>query len=55
MVFLGEHYVVDVIGGVILAAAAWWMMVRVVVPRVAILRTARPLLDAPPAAGTLGA
>ncbi|MGP8161811.1 MAG: phosphatase PAP2 family protein [Candidatus Dormibacteria bacterium] len=55
VVFLGEHYVVDVIGGVILAAAAWWMMVRVVVPRVAILRTARPLLDAPPAAGTLGA
>ena len=50
MVFLGEHYVIDVIGGVILAAASWWVMMRVVVPHVAILRTARPTLEAPPPA-----
>ena len=52
----GEHYVVDVIGGVILAAGAWWVMMRLVVPRVAVLRTARPILEATPAAvGTVGA
>ena len=56
VVFLGEHYVIDVIGGVLLAGASWWMMMHVVVPRVAIFSTARPTLEAPPpAAGTIGA
>ena len=47
VVFLGEHYVVDVIGGVLLASASWWVMMRVVVPHVTVLRTACPLLEAP--------
>lgn len=39
VVFLGEHYVVDVIGGVGLAALAWGVMMRVAVPRVRVLQT----------------
>ena len=46
VVFLGEHYVVDVIGGMLLASAAWWVMMRFVVPHVTVLRTARPVLEA---------
>jgi membrane-associated phospholipid phosphatase len=46
VVFLGEHYAVDVIGGVALASASWWVMMRLVVPRAAILQTARPILSA---------
>ena len=38
VVFLGEHYVVDVIGGVVLASLSWLVMMRVAVPRVALLR-----------------
>jgi membrane-associated phospholipid phosphatase len=49
VVFLGEHYVIDVIGGVLLASAAWWVMMRFVVPHVTVLRTARPVLEAPAA------
>jgi membrane-associated phospholipid phosphatase len=39
VVFLGEHYVVDVIGGVILAALSWLVMMRVAVPRVRALQS----------------
>jgi membrane-associated phospholipid phosphatase len=39
VVFLGEHYVVDVIGGVILAGLSWVLMMRVAVPRVRALQT----------------
>jgi membrane-associated phospholipid phosphatase len=38
VVFLGEHYVVDVIGGVVLAALSWLVMMRVAVPRVGVLQ-----------------
>jgi membrane-associated phospholipid phosphatase len=49
VVFLGEHYVVDVIGGVALAAGSWVVMMRLVVPRVSLLRVAAPTLPARPA------
>lgn len=39
VVFLGEHYVVDVAGGVILAALAWWVMMKVAVPRIGVLQS----------------
>jgi membrane-associated phospholipid phosphatase len=56
VVFLGEHYVVDVIGGVVLACGAWWVVMRLMVPRVAVLRSARPTLGPPsPATGTASA
>ena len=42
VVFLGEHYVVDVIGGVALAAGSWWVMMRIAVPRVSVLQTHAP-------------
>jgi membrane-associated phospholipid phosphatase len=42
VVFLGEHYVIDVIAGVALAAIAWWVMMRVAVPRVSALREHQP-------------
>ena len=38
VVFLGEHYVVDVMGGIILAALTWAVMIWVVTPRVRALR-----------------
>ncbi len=38
VVFLGEHYVVDVIGGVVLAALSWLVMMRVAVPRIGVLQ-----------------
>lgn len=38
VVYLGEHYVIDVVAGVALAAAAWAVMTRVVAPRIASLR-----------------
>ena len=38
MVYLGQHYVTDVIGGVVLAAGAWMIMTQVVVPLVPALR-----------------
>jgi membrane-associated phospholipid phosphatase len=37
VVYLGEHYVVDVIGGVVLAALAWLVMMKVAVPRIGVL------------------
>ncbi len=39
VVFLGEHYVVDVIAGVVLAAVSWWVMMGVAVPRVGVLQS----------------
>jgi membrane-associated phospholipid phosphatase len=39
VVFLGEHYVVDVIAGVALAAISWWVMMNVAVPRVGVLQS----------------
>lgn len=41
VVYLGEHYVVDVISGALLAALSWWVMMCVAVPRVAVLQHAR--------------
>jgi membrane-associated phospholipid phosphatase len=51
VVFLGEHYAIDVIAGVAVAAASWWVMMRVAVPRVRALRTAEPGLALEPAGG----
>jgi len=47
VVFLGEHYVVDVIGGGGLAALSWLVMMRVAVPRIAVLQS-RVEVSAPP-------
>jgi PAP2 superfamily len=41
IVFLGEHYVVDALGGIALATASWVIMNRLVVPRVPALRAAK--------------
>jgi len=38
IVYLGEHYVVDALAGIVLAVLAWAVLMRVVVPRVAALR-----------------
>lgn len=38
VVYLGEHYAIDVAAGIGLAAASWWALNRHVVPRVAMLR-----------------
>jgi len=38
VVYLGEHYVLDVVAGIALAAGSWWILIRVAVPRVALLR-----------------
>lgn len=43
VVYLGEHYVVDVIAGVALAAVAWWVLNHVVAPRYSPLRTTASL------------
>jgi membrane-associated phospholipid phosphatase len=40
VVFLGEHYVLDVVAGVAVAAASWWVMMRVAVPRFTVLQLA---------------
>lgn len=47
VVYLGEHYVIDVIAGALLAAASWWVMMRVAVPRVRLFQ--RPVAPAPAA------
>lgn len=39
VVYLGEHYVVDVAAGVATAAAAWWLLMHVAVPRVRALQS----------------
>jgi hypothetical protein len=43
VVYLGEHYVVDVLAGIVLVAVTELVMARVVVPRVAALREPRPV------------
>jgi membrane-associated phospholipid phosphatase len=40
VVYLGEHYVVDVIAGMALAGASWALSGRSLAPRLAALRTA---------------
>ena len=52
VVFLGEHWAVDVIGGVVLAGLSWLVMMRVVVPRVGVLQHRHP---APPVGVTANA
>jgi len=42
VVYLGEHYAVDVFGGVALAAIAWTVLMQLVVPRVRLLQSAAP-------------
>jgi membrane-associated phospholipid phosphatase len=49
VVFLGQHYVIDVTGGAILAIATWTVLVLVVVPHV------RALQDKPAAVTATGA
>jgi membrane-associated phospholipid phosphatase len=49
VVFLGEHYAIDVIAGVAAAAGAWWLMMHVAVPRVGALRATEPTLALEPA------
>ena len=34
VVYLGEHYLIDVYGGIVFACLSWWVTMRVVVPRV---------------------
>jgi membrane-associated phospholipid phosphatase len=51
VVYLGEHYAVDVFGGVILAALCWVVFMRVVVPRVGVLQHVTPSLDGREVAG----
>jgi len=57
VVFLGQHYVIDVAGGITLAAATWAVMTYVVTPRVRALRgdpvavTAAPGIVGVPGAG----
>ncbi len=46
VVYLGEHYAVDVFGGVILAALSWLALMRLVVPRVGLLQHSKPAMDA---------
>jgi membrane-associated phospholipid phosphatase len=45
VVYLGEHWAVDVFGGVLLAAASWLVLMRVVVPHVRVLQHSTPALD----------
>jgi len=49
VVYLGQHYVTDVIGGIVLAVVTWLIMTRFLVPRVASLQ------HKPAAAGPAGA
>jgi membrane-associated phospholipid phosphatase len=45
VVYLGEHWAVDVFGGLIFAALCWAVMMRVVVPHVRVLQphVAKPI------------
>ncbi len=49
VVYLGEHYVVDVIAGVALAALVWWVLNHAVAPRYWPLRAAQTLAPPSPA------
>lgn len=46
VVYLGEHYAVDVLGGILLAALSWTVLIRGVVPHVSALRQSSPSLEA---------
>jgi len=46
IVYLGEHYAVDALAGIVLALLTWLVMMRVVVPRVRLLQ--RPVLSPGP-------
>ncbi|HLZ21149.1 MAG TPA: phosphatase PAP2 family protein [Ktedonobacterales bacterium] len=48
VVYLGEHYVVDVIAGVALAALVWWLLNHVVAPRYLPLRANQCLATSSP-------
>jgi len=50
VVYLGQHYVTDVIGGIVFALVTWLIMTRFVVPRVASLQH-RPVAAGPAGAG----
>jgi membrane-associated phospholipid phosphatase len=45
VVYLGEHYAVDVIGGVVIAAVSWAVLMALVVPRVRLLQHSQPAID----------
>ena len=34
VVYLGQHYVTDVLGGIVFAAGTWLIMTKILVPRV---------------------
>jgi len=53
VVFLGQHYVIDVTGGIILAVATWAVMTYVVTPRVRALRDRPVAVTAVPGAGAI--
>jgi membrane-associated phospholipid phosphatase len=53
VVFLGQHYVIDVTGGIILAAATWAVMAYVVTPRVRALRDDPAAVRAVPGTGAV--
>ncbi len=52
VVYLGEHYAVDVIAGVALAAAAWWVLNHFVAPRYSLLRAPGTFMPGLPVAVT---
>jgi membrane-associated phospholipid phosphatase len=45
VVYLGEHYAVDVAGGVVLAAIAWAVLLRIVVPHVRALQSTNTAVE----------
>jgi membrane-associated phospholipid phosphatase len=52
VVYLGQHYVTDVLGGIVFAAGTWLIMTKILVPRIPSLqrRPARgPALSTPDA------
>jgi len=53
VVFLGQHYVIDVTGGIILAIATWTVMMLFVTPRVRALRDRAVAVTAVPEAGAV--
>jgi len=53
VVFLGQHYVIDVTGGIILAIATWTVMMLFVTPRVRALRDRPVAVTAVPEAGAV--
>ena len=54
VVYLGQHYVTDVLGGIVFAAGTWLIMTKVLVPRVPSLQR-HPAEDPVPDATDSGA